>query len=344
MGIHKNIDNAYLTVNVKNQWSQFVSNHPHGNIFQTPEMYEVYKRTKYYKPVLVYLVNEKQELDGILLAVIQKEGAGLKGRLTARSIISRGPLVSDNDPKLLDKILKKYKNKIGKLAIYSQFRNLWDWGKLKNIFVKNGFVYEPHLDILIDLKRPKHEVFKSIHKGRKKNIRRAESAHLEFHEVKNLADFEKCYLLIKKNYKRIGLPCPDKSFFMNSVEFLIGENSLKTFSVNFDDEIIACRLVLCYNKTIYDWYAGTNSNYLAKYPNDFLPWKIMEWGIDNGFELFDFGGAGKPDIPYGVRDHKLNFGGDLVEFGRFELIHKRLLFFIGKKGFGIYKLLNGLRY
>ena len=28
----------------KNKWSEFVYNHPHGNIFQTPEMYEVYHK------------------------------------------------------------------------------------------------------------------------------------------------------------------------------------------------------------------------------------------------------------------------------------------------------------
>ena len=29
-----------------NKWSEFVLNHPHGNIFQTPEMAEVYKIQK----------------------------------------------------------------------------------------------------------------------------------------------------------------------------------------------------------------------------------------------------------------------------------------------------------
>jgi len=32
-------------------WSSFVYNHPNGNIFQTPEMYEVYKQTKNYEPI-----------------------------------------------------------------------------------------------------------------------------------------------------------------------------------------------------------------------------------------------------------------------------------------------------
>ena len=31
----------------------FCDNHPHANIFQTPEMYEVYKKTRNYEPVYV---------------------------------------------------------------------------------------------------------------------------------------------------------------------------------------------------------------------------------------------------------------------------------------------------
>jgi lipid II:glycine glycyltransferase (peptidoglycan interpeptide bridge formation enzyme) len=41
-------------------------------------------------------------------------------------------------------------------------------------------------------------------------------------------------------------------------------------------------------------------------------------------------GAGKPDIPYGVRDFKMAFGGQLVEHGRFLCIHKPLLYWIGR--------------
>ena len=33
----------------KGFWSEFVLNHPHGNIFQTSEMYEVYQNTKKYE-------------------------------------------------------------------------------------------------------------------------------------------------------------------------------------------------------------------------------------------------------------------------------------------------------
>jgi len=41
------------------QWSEFVLNHPQGNIFQTPEMAEVYRRTKNYEPVTLAAVDTK---------------------------------------------------------------------------------------------------------------------------------------------------------------------------------------------------------------------------------------------------------------------------------------------
>ena len=89
----------------------------------------------------------------------------------------------------------------------------------------------------------------------------------------------------------------------------------------FDDaELIGVRLELCYKGLIYDWYAGSDDQFKNRYPNDFLPFHILFWGKENGFDKFDFGGAGKPDKPYGVREHKLKFGGELVNFGRYEKI------------------------
>ena len=57
------------------------------------------------------------------------------------------------------------------------------------------------------------------------------------------------------------------------------------------------------------------------------------------FEVFDFGGAGQPNVPYGVRDHKMKFGGDLVNLGRFEIVHNRFLYELANFGFKMKKKL-----
>ena len=92
---------------------------------------------------------------------------------------------------------------------------------------------------------------------------------------------------------------------------------VKVFVVEIEGTIIGTRVELCFKDLVYDWYAGADDNYKNHYPNDVLPYSILIWGKENGFKSFDFGGAGKPDVPYGVRDHKLKFGGQMVEYGRF---------------------------
>ena len=89
-----------------------------------------------------------------------------------------------------------------------------------------------------------------------------------------------------------------------------------------------------------DFYAGADPRHLHRYPNEFMVWKILEWGRLNRFTLFDFGGAGHPDKPYGPREFKRRFGGDLVNFGRFALIHQPFKLMMAKKALKIWKLLR----
>jgi lipid II:glycine glycyltransferase (peptidoglycan interpeptide bridge formation enzyme) len=57
----------------------------------------------------------------------------------------------------------------------------------------------------------------------------------------------------------------------------------------------------------------------------------MNWCCHNGYKVFDFGGAGIPGKEYGVREFKKQFGGKLVNYGRFEKIYrpaiKKIIFF-----------------
>jgi len=318
-------------------WSKMVKSHSQGNIFQSTEMYQVYKETKNYEPVSLAVVNEKDEILAVLLAVIQKEHQGLLGIFSSRSIIIGGPLVKDKNTKVLDFLLSEYNKRINGKAIYSQIRNIFDQSWAKEIYFKHSFEYEAHLDILHDLKIPLEEQFTALHKGRRKNIRRAERSLLVFRQVVDKHEFNISLELIKGTYNRVKLPIPDDSLFRSSFKELYSLGIMKIFVAEYNEQIIGARMVLCYGDLIYDWYAGASEDHLDKYPNDYLPWKIMEWGSENGYLKFDFGGAGKPNVPYGVRDHKLKFGGDLVEFGRYEAVHNHLLLKIGELGLKVYK-------
>jgi len=322
------------------QWSDFVLNHPQGNIFQTPEIYSVYLKTKKYEPFIIF-IEENNEIIGLLLALIQKEHSGYLGKFSARSIIVGGPLIKDNNPIYLRQILDKYTTTIKGKAIYTQFRNMWDCSKNKGIFSNKGFRYKPHLNILIDLS-DLNKIEEGISKNKKRNIVKSKNKGLLFREVTNELEFEKGVDLIKTTYQKIGLPCPPKEYFMSAFKELYISNKLKTFGVFSQNKMIGVRMELVYNGMIYDWYAGADDNESNKYPNDFLIYNILLWGNEQGFKVFDFGGAGKPNKPYGVRDHKLKFSNNLVEYGRFECVHNHILFAFGHLGIKTYKCINDL--
>ncbi|MCA0931065.1 GNAT family N-acetyltransferase [Lutimonas saemankumensis] len=323
----------------KDKWKNFIDLHPYGNIFQSIDMFKVYLDTPKYDPYVIAVIDKNGEILGIQVSVIQTLYSSFLKKLTSRSIVYGGPVILNNDEFVLGTILDFYKRMMHSKALYSQFRNMKDWGKSRKIFSQNGFTYLEHLNILLNLKKGEDVLWKEMKRVRRKSINQAyrKEVYSRKIDIANENHLKHVYALFLDVYKRINLPLHSIDFFQNSILHL--KKDILCFGLFLDEELIAARMVLCYNKRIYDWYTGSSDEYLSYRPNDVLPWEIMKWGIDHKFEVFDFGGAGQPNVPYGVRDHKMKFGGDLVNLGRFEIVHNRFLYELANFGFKMKKKL-----
>ena len=325
----------------RKQWWDFVFNHPQGNIFQTPEMFDVFMAAKNNHPLLTAVTNVDNEILGILAAVIQTEYSGFLGKFTSRSIIRGGPLILNNNEEVLDIILKEYNKAICKRAIYTQSRNLWEQGNgFRECFEKNGFMYEGHLNILVDIGQPEEKLWKDVHTKRRNEIRRARREGTLCRELETENEVGEAYDILEEVYGKAKLPLHDRSLFLTAFETLKPKGMIRFFGAINQNKIIGVIAVLCYKDGIYDWYAGSHREYYNKYPNDLLPWEVFLWGKKNGYKVFDFGGAGKSTQPYGVRDYKKQFGGEFVNFGRYEKIHKPALLKLGKLGLKLWQMLR----
>ena len=325
----------------KISWRKFVYDHPEGNIFQTPEMFEVYKATKNYNPIIVICYNcLSKEIDGILLAVIQQTYRGVIGFFTKRSIVLGGPLIKDNNTLVLNEIFYSYNKYIKYRAIYSQIRNLFNSSSYRTIFEQYLYRYEEHLNILIDLKKNEDQLWNEINSKRKNEIRRAIKSGTTVKEVHSMSDFRSTYLILKEVYQRAKLPFPDYSLFNNCFSLLYPEGLMKVFCAYSDGNVIGTMITLSYKNVLYDWYAGSYKTFYNKYPNDLIPWVVFITGKKHGFEIFDFGGAGNPHKPYKVRDYKKQFGGEMVNFGRYEKVHQKYFFGLVKLGFKVWQKLR----
>ena len=323
------------------KWAAFVEMHKDGNIFQTPEMFEVLRRTKNYTPILLAAIDRNQEVQGLMVAVIQSESSNFLGRFSARAIIWGGPLIKDANNEVLKLVLEAYDKAIKRRVIYSQFRNFWIHDdEQKKIFNSLGFVYEDHLNILVDLTKTQEQLWKEVKSTRRKTINKSKRSGVVFKELTDPQDIRESYNIVETVYKNARLPYPDGSLFEVSRELLSSKDMVKFFGAFHEEKMIGTRAVLCYKDYVFDWYAGSYKEFYNLRPNDFLPWEVFLWGKQNHYSLFDFGGAGHPDVPYGVRDYKLKFCSDLVNPGRFQKVHKPILMGLGKFALKLYQKLK----
>lgn len=306
--------------------------------FQSSAYFNVCHASEKLQPFYI-LAQQANHIVGVLLACRQVQVGGPVGFLTSRTVIIGGPVADQTNPHIIEGLLQTCQQR-GPKSLYTQVRNLQDTSTLRAIFEKNGFHTDDHLGILIDLSQPEEVLWKDVHTKRRNEIRRAVKEGCQVVEQTTPDALIDCYAILTEVYQRAKLPLPAFDHFNAMLDQSTETTGLRVFTAMSDDKIIGCMLCLAWGDTIYDYYAGAFSRYYHKYPNDLLPWEVFRWAKANGFAWFDFGGAGKPNVPYGVRDYKKKFGGRLLNFGRYERVHFPILYRLATTGFALWQTLK----
>jgi CelD/BcsL family acetyltransferase involved in cellulose biosynthesis len=324
------------------EWRRFVEEHPAGNIFHTPEMFQVFARAKGHQPTLWAAVDRSDRPLALMLPVQVTLMDGLLRWFTTRAILYGSALCTPGveGREALGMLLRAYKREIKGNALFTELRNLSDLSDLRSVLDENGFVYEEHLNYLIDLDRPAEKVLQSIGRRTRKKIRKGlREGFVQIIEVKNHAELDHWYDILQKTYSHAQVPLADRSLFEAAFDELYPKGMAKFLLAKLEGATAACSVELTYKDTIYGWYGGSDRNYGQYLPNEMLAWHILAWGANNGYRVYDFGGAGKPDEEYGVRDFKAKFGGELVCYGRNICVHSPMQLKLSKLGYTVYRAL-----
>jgi lipid II:glycine glycyltransferase (peptidoglycan interpeptide bridge formation enzyme) len=235
-------------------------------------------------------------------------------------------------------LLQAYQREAKDQVLFTELRNLSDLSDLQPVLNEKGFTYEDHLNYLIDLEQPVEGVLQNIGKRTRKKIRHGlRNGPVHVTEVTEQAKLAEWYDTLQKTYSHAQVKLADRSLFEAAFDKLYAKGMAKFLLAHIDGAAVACSIELLYKDTIYGWYGGLDRNYSKYFPNEILMWYILEWGVKNGYRVYDFGGAGKPGEEYGVRNFKAKFGGQLVCFGRNIYIHKPLQLKLSKLGYAIYR-------
>lgn len=321
-------------------WREFVEKNAAGNIFHTPEMFQVFARAKRHQATLWTAVGDGQKPLALLAPVQIAVIGGILRKLTTRSVAYGSVLwdPSDAGREALSLLLKSYTEKKDHVSMFTELRNLSNLEDMQSTLNGYGFVYEDHLNYLINLNCSVEEIFENIGRRTRKNIRHGlNQGEVMIEEAKELGQVAVCYDLLRKTYKAAHVPLADQSLFNAAFELLYPRGMIRFTLAHIRGVPIATSIDLLYKDVIYGWYGGLDRTYKNSMANELLMWHILEWGSKNGYRLYDFGGAGKPSEKYGVRDFKAKFGGDLVCYGRNIWIAHKTLYKMSKNVYDLYR-------
>ncbi|HUW15310.1 MAG TPA: GNAT family N-acetyltransferase [Anaerolineae bacterium] len=318
-------------------WQDFVDTHPESSIFHTPAMQAVFASSRGYEPLLRAAVSGDGRILALLTATGVRLAAGPLSRLTSRAIAYGGLLCEPGEEGREGlAALLRWQRKAGKHHhLFTEIRHRSDASSWRETLAECGYEHEQELNFLIDIGRPVADIWQGLGRTARKNVRRAERDGLTVLEATTPEDLQQIYALLQQVYAAAHVPLADASLFRVAFEQLVPQGAARFILARSPKGVAGARVVLLHKGIIFDWYAGADPEMRNSRPNDFLVWHTLAWGAGNGYHTFDFGGAGHPDVPYGVRDFKAKFGGQLVNYGRDRQVHSPGLLRMSEAGYNL---------
>ncbi|MDD5616186.1 MAG: peptidoglycan bridge formation glycyltransferase FemA/FemB family protein [Candidatus Methanoperedens sp.] len=326
------------------EWNEFLIKVPNANIFQTPEMKDVYEHTKGYEPISIGIANQNNELLAIFLGVVIHVKSGLFRPFATWSTARGGPIyLNNNKSDLILNLAVEHFEKCARIK-GSQYSRVYmlsnpDENIITN-FDNKKWSREDSFDFLLDFSLGKEEIWNNMNKSRRYGIRKGLKNKILIEEIKDESAVDIFYELYSSMTKRNNLIRIDKSFFSAIFKYMVHKKYTKFVFAKNADNYISGIVISTYNKSIYLWFAANTKDAYRLHANELLYWHSIEEGIENGYRLFDFGGAGSQKHGgkvKGIYNYKKDFGGNLVNYGRFKTVHDPIKYFITNNMFPIYK-------
>jgi hypothetical protein len=324
----------------EDHWRSFVDEQPQGNIFHTPEMYQVYARARGHDPA-IWAATDRSSSPRLLLIPVEVTVMGTLLHPFTRRAVAYGSVLwqpGSEDQAALSELLRAYLQSQGRGTLFTELRNLSDLAYIQPVLEAHGFRYHEHLNFIIDLSRPPEQVLQGMGRRTRKQIRRALRRDIvRITEISHADQLAILYGLLQRTYAAARVPLADRTLFEAAFSVLHPRGMAKFLLAWVGDDCAACSVELLYKDKIYGWYSGVDRAYSTHVPNELLTWYILRWGAENGYRLYDFGGAGKPEEDYGVRDFKAKFGGQLVCYGRNTHVHSPVRLWLGQQAYNVWR-------
>jgi len=293
-----------LSTEIKNtsepEWNENLLQCSYSTSFQTSQWCELYETSFQSTPFFITIKDESGIIVGQLATLLHKnynwrdsnlgKFVGRKMNLGLSLEWERGPIIHNDD--LMAEVSEQIFLAIEKICILNNVSNIRGTSptnsNISQFPFKNVDLDKIPWSTYITKLKNKDELFNSLDKKTRYDIRKSEKSDLEFIIVKEKSDFIDYVKLKLNSTGNIGLKnYPD---FFDQHWKLLHTNQLEhLFVAKFEGKIVSGILCSTFNGNMIQHGVVTSND--IPISGTFLTWKAIQWGIDNKFKTYDMGGV-----------------------------------------------------
>ena len=289
-------------------WEKTLLNDSNSTAYQLPDFFTPSKEIFNSKPVFILVYDASGKIVGQLSGAIHFSDNWLNSNRFSNSITSKlrlgyslnwfyGPIIHDQEN--YAEILTNILTAIDKVAIENNvnlIRGLTPPQKITipiEIFKKFNYSINPWITYKTDLTKNIDDIFNSLHKHTRYDIRKGENKGLVFEAVNTKTSFDQ-YADVKfeeKNKVEEMQKLHSRKLFLNRVWDTSYKNGhQKMFLARYEEKPIATIVNVIFNGNVVQMGVG-NSPVRNLYGGSFLAWNTIKWFSEMNYKTYDVGGA-----------------------------------------------------
>lgn len=326
------------------KYKEFVDNFSSTSLMQSMNWADVKKG---WESEYVYLEEDGKIV--MAMSLVIRKIIGSKSMIYA----PRGPVGDIYDIQKVKKITKEV-DKIAKKYNAFVFRfdpeRYYD-EKLEEMYVKEGYkvrnrkfgkneLIQPRYNMILNISgKTEEEVFKGYSEKTRYNVRVAKRKGVTVRysrDVEDLKTFYNLYVVTGIRDKIASRPYDYFERMLNTFD----ENHMRIYIAEFEGEALSAAIAINYGKKTFYLYGASSNEKRNFMPNYLMQQEMIEWAIETGCDLYDFGGVFILDKSNGLYKFKEGFCRQegVTEFiGEIDKVYSKFWYFAFTKLVPIYQ-------
>jgi len=319
-------------------WDDFIDAHPTGSIFHTTGMIRSFQATKRHAVFAYGAVDVNQRMVAALVATQVNTLGGIMAWLASRSIMHAAPIYEDTPEgrQAVRDLIQLHDSKMQKRVIFTEIRPIDAPTGAYDPLIESGYKYFGYSNYELNITASESDLMKGLNGKCRNNIRSTQRRGVTVETCDALLHLPICYELFKHSYARSKVPIVDQSLF-EAAAVQLSPHHYRMLIARYEGKPIAAGCFLAYKNRVTCWYAGTK-RIPGVAATSALFWEAICMYAREGYEIFDFAGAGWEGENYGPGRFKAKFGGELTRNGRYRKIYSSWKFRAAK---GVYESVRG---